>query len=279
MKKVISYILSFSLSIFLIALMCLFIASNTILNKDFLLKQIQENDYYNLIDINIQSEIEGYIKQSGFDKEVFEELYSKEHLKEDIDSIIISLYNGEKTSLNEKVLEDNLRNKIDLYLQTNNITLKQNEQKKVDEFVQKIVDIYVNEVSHPVYLETISKVIIKVEKIIPVVQKSIYGAVIITSILIIVMNIKQVVEGIRYIAISMLSASLFIFCVILLFKNKINIDNILILNSTFSLLVINILKIIIKKFIIVAEIGFVISLITAFLTNMKKIKKTIAKNA
>ena len=247
MKKVISYILSFSLSIFLIALMCLFIASNTILNKDFLLKQIQENDYYNLIDINIQSEIEGYIKQSGFDKEVFEELYSKEHLKEDIDSIIISLYNGEKTSLNEKVLEDNLRNKIDLYLQTNNITLKQNEQKKVDEFVQKIVDIYVNEVSHPVYLETISKVIIKVEKIIPVVQKSIYGAVIITSILIIVMNIKQVVEGIRYIAISMLSASLFIFCVILLFKNKINIDNILILNSTFSLLVINILKIIIKN--------------------------------
>ncbi len=278
MRKIISYFFSICAAILLILSICLCIVSNTVLNSNFLLKKLEENDYYNLIDINIKSEIEGYTKQSGLDAEVFEEIYSKDDLKEDINSMVISMYNGETVNLNGNILEENLRNKINIYIELNNISLNQNEQKRIDEFVQKIVDIYVKEVSHPVYLDTASKIIINARKIIELIINPMYIAVGVLEILIFIINIKHLNEGISFIALSMLIASFFLILTVIIFNWKVKVDYIIVLNTTFTLLVISILKEILQKTIITCIIITGIAVILALTANMKKFKKSIAKN-
>ena len=278
MKKVISFILCLILSILLIVSLVLIVATNTILNQDFIILELESNDYYTLIDTNIKSEIEAYTKQSGLDDEVFENIYSKEHLVEDINSIIISVYNGKESALNESILEDNLRNSINKYLNKNEISLTPSEQIKIDDFVKKIVDIYVKEVSHPVYLDTVSNVILNTNKIVRVIYKAVYIAVLIIAMLIVLINIKNIRDAFIYFAISMLTSAFFNILVFLLFIFRFNINHFLILNSAFTLLVVSIMNSTIKHILFIDLILLIIVIFILDLINIRKFKKTIAKN-
>ena len=277
MKKIISYILSFISAILLIISILIGIISTTVLNENFLFKAIEENDYYTLIDVNIKSQIEGYIQQSGFSEEVFEALYTKEQLKNDIDSTIIGMYGNGKTEVKADEIENNLKKNIDKFITENGIILNDKQQKKIDVYVRKIVDIYVLEVSHPVYFENANKAIITANKIIPIVSKIVYISFAISIILILAINIKDLKVAFIHIAISLLTSAVFIGLEILILSFNVNVDNILILNSSFTLLVISIIKKIISQLIKTAVIISAISIVVIIIFNLKNSKKVLQK--
>lgn len=272
MKKIISYIIAIFMSVCLIAAIILTIVSNTILKCDFTLSMLNKNDYYRLIDTEIKSGFEGYIKQSGFDEKILENIYSKENLKNDIETVIKATYSGEKAKINTESISTNLRNNIDKYLAENNITLNKNEQKNMEEYVQKLIEVYEKEVSHPVYLETVKTIISKTTGMIETARNILYIALVAFAVTVFIINIKDKLDGIKILCTSMLIAALFILLAILFLNLRINIESIMILNTNFSLLVINIIKNILTRFVIISTILTIISILIILVCNARKMK-------
>jgi len=273
MKKIISYIIAIFMSICLIAAIILTVASNTILNCDFTLKILNKNDYYGLIDTEVKSGFEGYIKQSGFDEEILKDIYSKEKLKSDIENVIKATYSGETATIETDSLKTKLKNNIDSYLEENDITLNKNEQKNMEEYVEKLIEVYEKEVSHPVYLEGMQTIISKTTNIIEKARNILFVALAVLAVIVIIINLKDKLNSIKIICTSILTASLFILLGILLLNLRINIENIIILNTNFSLLVINIIKDIIFRFVITDAVLSIISIVIILLCNIKKMNK------
>ena len=277
MKKIISYILSFISAILLIISIFIGTISSTVLNENFLFKAVEEVDYYSMLDTNIKSEIEGYVKQSGFSKEVFESLYTKEQLKEDIDATIIGMYSNGKIEINANTVEENLRKNIEKFIVDNGVKVDEKQQRKIDEYIRKIGNIYKTEISHPVYLDSANKAIITANKIIPKTSKIVYISFAVSIILILAINIKNLKNAFIHIGISLLTASVFIVFEILILNFKVNINHILILNSSFTLLVISIIKKIISQLIKTAVTISVISIVVIIIFNIKNSKKVLQK--
>ena len=283
MKKIISYFLAILLAVFLIATIFILITSNTVLNENFILKLLDENHYYELLSTSIKSGIEEYIQQSGLDNDVFENIYTEENLKQDVKTIITNTYNNTETEINANVVKDNLRRNIDNYLNENNVTLSRQEQKNIDDFVEEVGEVYEKEISHPVYLDTAQKVIIRAKKVISQYGRYVYIAALVSAILILVINIKSIRDVLKYFAISLLTSAFFIIIGITLIRVRVNIDNLLILNSSFTLLITNGIKKIIQKFMYTGA-GFTL-FATVFIPftlknskNTQKNVKTIAKH-
>ena len=283
MKKIISYFLAILLAVFLIATIFILITSNTVLNENFILKLLDENHYYELLSTSIKSGIEEYIQQSGLDNDVFENIYTEENLKQDVKTIITNTYNNTETEINANVVKDNLRRNIDNYLNENNVTLSRQEQKNIDDFVEEVGEVYEKEISQPVYLDTAQKVIIRAKKVISQYGRYVYIAALVSAILILVINIKSIRDVLKYFAISLLTSAFFIIIGITLIRVRVNIDNLLILNSSFTLLITNGIKKIIQKFMYTGA-GFTL-FATVFIPftlknskNTQKNVKTIAKH-
>ena len=271
MKKVISYFISIILAIFLIVSVVLIVTSNTILNCDFILSILNKNDYYGLLDTEIKSDFEGYIKQSGFDNEIFENIYSKEKLKADMENVIKATYGLETVNIDTESIKTNLENNIEKYLSENNISLNSIQQQSMQEYTGKIVEIYEKKVTHPVYLDGMKVIINQVTNIIDSFSYIIYSILGGLALIIIILNIKEIHNAMKYIAISILTAAFFILIGILILKFRINIENILVLNTNFTLIIINIIKEIIKSFI---NIGISMAGVSVLMIGLGNIKNS-----
>lgn len=273
MKKIISYLMSIFIAILFIILIIVEVASNTILDYNFILSILSQNDYYGLLDVEIKSKFENYVKQSGLDSEIFENIYSKDKLKEDMENVIKATYNSEEIKINTQSIETNLKNNIDKYLYENNITLNSEQQENMQEYIRKIIDIYEKEVSHPVYLQTVEIIILKASNIIDNYKNIIYTIALILMLTIMILNLKAIYDGLKYIAIGILIASFFIIIGIIIFNLRINIENIIILNTNFTLIVINFLKNIMIKFVKNGIILAIVSIAIITFCNIKNMKK------
>ena len=80
-----------------------------------------------------------------------------------------------------------------------------------------------------------------------------------------------------HIAISLLTSAIFIGVEIIILNLRVNINNILILNSAFTLLIINIVKKIISQLVQTAVAISVISIVIIIIFNLKNSKKVLQK--
>ena len=278
MKKVISYSLSIVLSIILVIAILIVIAQNTVFNYNFMLKVLDETDYYSLLKTNIDSNVEGYIKQSGLDKEVFENIYSKEQIKSDFTKVLDSIYNNTSADLDTDTVRNKLENNINIFLEENSVSLNNNERKNIDDYIDEIVSIYSKEILHPVYLDAVQKNITKLIIISSQIDKYLFIAIIAVVGGILLIN-RELKETVKYFAISILTAAFFIVIVIGIIKFRIKLDYLVILNSSFSLLIIYGIKKIINKIIYTSIILICFSIVLLLLSLQKKRKKDkIRKN-
>ncbi len=273
MKTVISYLLTAIIAILFIILVILLVINNTILNAHFVFEKLKENDYYSLIEVNIKSGFENYMKQSGLDEDVFKDIYTKQKIKEDVNMIINDIYGIEEKSIDTTIIQKNLENNIDAYLETNNMKLNEEEKHNMQDLIEKIVNVYDSEISHPVYSDLAKKIIPMAKDMVVVIIPIIIGIIFFFVIILFVVNINQKLNTIKYIAVSALIASIFLIICITLTNIRINIDNIVVLNSNFSLVIVNTLKSIMSKFIYIGMIASITSIIIIFLYNMIALRK------
>ena len=270
-KYIISIILAFLLMLSILLTVALQIVSTTILNKDYILGKLDEANYYNNVYEQIKDSLAGYIGPSGLDEEVLENIYTREQVKEDINLIINNIYENKNDKINTEDIKEKLQNNIEASVGSGLLT-KEN-RNSIEDFIDKIADEYVQNISHDPYFEKVGMIINKVKDMIGKVEGIIIFVPIILAVVILLLNIKQISSAVRFIAISILTSGVIGIALKLFIETKINISNILIINDSFSEVIKNVINSILNNINTMSIIGIIGSIVIIVLTNIIKVNR------
>lgn len=281
-KNILSLILSFAIIFAVFLLIGIDILNTKFLNKDYILFKIDELAFYEQISREIESGFEEYIYQSGLPKDVIKDLYSDELLRKDVNNLIDCLYEGKDISLSNETVRNTLDTKIREYLDSQNKKLNSDGEKNIKKFEDLIVKEYKENVNASTTFYTKGYTII--DSVNQIVNKIGNWPQIILGILVlllVLLNIKDLLLAINYLAISSLSIGILIKLGINLLFSNIDFDNLLIFAKSLSNLIVEIVK---ENLYIISEKGnlFIVCgitgiLITAILREPKIIKKTMKR--
>lgn len=270
-RYIISIILAFLLMISILLTVALQIVSSTILNKDYILGKLDEANYYNNVYEQIKDSLAGYIGPSGLDEEVLENIYTREQVKEDINLIINNIYENKNDKINTEDIKEKLQNNIEASVGSGLLT-KENKNS-IEDFIDKIADEYVQNISHDPYFEKVGTIINKAKDMVGKVEGIIIFVPIILAVVILLLNIKQISSAIRFIAISILASGVIGIALKLFIETKINISNILIINDSFSEVIKNVINSILNNINTMSIIGIIVSIVLIVLTNVIKVNR------
>ena len=270
-KNIVSIILAFLLMASILLTVAVQIVSSTILNKDYILGKLEEANYYNNVYEQIKDSLAGYIGPSGLDEEVLENIYTREQVKEDINLIINNIYENKDDKINTEDIKEKLQNNIEASVGSGLLT-KEN-RNSIEDFIDKIADEYVQNISHDPYFEKVGMIINKVKDMIGKVEGIIIFVPIILAVVILLLNIKQISSAIRFIAISILTSGVIGIVIKVFLETKINISNILIINDSFSEVIKNVINSILNNINTMSIIGIIGSIVIIVLTNIIKVNR------
>jgi hypothetical protein len=144
-KKIINYLLQFSLIFFTFTLIFLLIIDRTIFNSKFVINNLNKTNYYETLDTEIKNEMDSYILQSGLDDEVLNNLYDKTDIINNVNESVEKVYLNEEFNVDTTNISKKLESNINEYLNSNNIIVNDNEA--IDNFTNQMVKIYQNKVT------------------------------------------------------------------------------------------------------------------------------------
>lgn len=270
-KKILTvvFILLLMLSILLVTSICL--ASKTILNKDYVLGALENSHYYDQVYDEMKDSLESYIGPSGLDESVLDNLYTKDHVKKDINLVVDNLYEGKKIDINTNELKDQLKINIQSFLVANNVTKQ--DTKAIDEFVNKIANEYAQNISHSTYLSKVENKIVTVKNVVQKMKPIAIGIAVVVLVILLLIHIHTFSEGVRASGIGLLASGLCMIVAQWILKAKVNIDQILILNEAFSNVFKNTLYDILANLQTIAIGSIIVGMVVILLANCVHIMK------
>lgn len=258
-RKIISYILAIILVTLMSATIILSIVNAVVFSKSNVKKQMQKVDYYTEINNIIKESANNYIVQSGFDESIMNNVISKGKINKDIDKVINAIYEGEEVEISTDEIKNSLDKNVQQYIAQNNYKVDAQTQKDIEKFEDKIESIYANSITYS------KSSIKKVVKYFKMVKRMTRVALIASSILLIIFAIITYKTNRATFGISLLATG--IICIFIKCYSSINIavNNILMVNKTFSNLMINIINQVIQYVfiggIILAVLGIALIII------------------
>lgn len=258
-RKIISYILAIILVTLMSATIILSIVNAVVFSKSNVKKQMQKVDYYTEINNIIKESANNYIMQSGFDESIMDNVISKEKINNDIDKVINAIYEGEEVEISTDEIKNSLDKNVQQYIAQNNYKVDAQTQKDIKKFEDKIESIYANSITYS------KSSIKKVVKYFKMAKRMTRVALIASLILLIIFAIITYKTNRATFGISLLATG--IICIFIKCYSSINIavNNILMVNKTFSNLMINIINQVIQYVfiggIILAVLGIALIII------------------
>lgn len=280
LKFILNVVLSFLLVVSIIGIIGLNLVSSKILNKEYVLSKLEETEFYLQISREVQSGFENYIYQSGLPEDIIKDLFTEDMIKSDVNSIFNYIYDDTEIQISDEKVKETLDNRINDYLKEQNRTMNDQGKENIKKFENLIAAEYkynIN-VSSDAY-EIAKEAIQEIRDIYGKVKNIPLIATIIIGLVLIIINIKDLLVGINFISITLLSSGILLNLLQnLVFKN-IDIDNIVVLSTSLSNLLINMAKDILyainsfgNYFIIIGIVGIIITAI------FRSSKKTEAKH-
>lgn len=281
-KTILNIILSFLLIILIAMSIVINILQDKILNKDYILSKMEENQVYLQVSREVDNGFENYIYQSGLPEDIIKDLYTEDTIKNDVNSFINALYDGTEIQISDSIIRETLDKRINEYLVSENKTLNEQGKKNVEKFEDLIVNEYKNNVNaYGSLYKTGHEFLDKLEQVIQNIKFIPIILIIAFIIFLIINNLKNLLLTINYACISLLSLGILIKIGVSIIFSKINIDNILFITKALSNLLINISKEILyicsdyaNLFIVIGIVGI---LIYAIADNVKKVDVNTAK--
>ena len=219
----------------------------TIFNKEYVLEQMENNNFYSETYKLVESGFENYIGQSGLDEEVIKNICTEDKIKNDINIILSNIYEGTNEKIDTSEISNNLNSNID----KENVRTSSNS-KAIDEFVEHICQSYKDTIISTSYENTINEKYSKITQKITKVQNILIIAIIISIIGVIALNVKDVLKLLFWTESAVLSSAVMQLAITTVIKSKVNIDGIKIFNDAFSNIVVTIIKDILSKINIIA---------------------------
>lgn len=219
----------------------------TIFNKEYVLEQMETNNFYSETYKLVESGFENYIGQSGLDEEVIKNICTEDKIKNDINIILSNIYEGTNEKIDTSEISNNLNSNID----KENVRISSNS-KAIDEFVEHICQSYKDTIISTSYENTINEKYSKITQKITKVQNILIIAIIISIIGVIALNVKDILKLLFWTESAVLSSAVMQLAITTVIKSKVNIDGIKIFNDAFSNIVVTIIKDILSKINIIA---------------------------
>lgn len=219
----------------------------TIFNKEYVLEQMENNNFYSETYKLVESGFENYIGQSGLDEEVIKNICTEDKIKNDINIILSNIYEGTNEKIDTSEISNNLNSNID----KENVRTSSNS-KAIDEFVEHICQSYKDTIISTSYENTINEKYSKITQKITKVQNILIITIIISIIGVIALNVKDILKLLFWTESAVLSSAVMQLAITTVIKSKVNIDGIKIFNDAFSNIVVTIIKDILSKINIIA---------------------------
>lgn len=252
-KNIISFILKFFLSTVIILLMSLIILKSTLLNKEYIKDVLVKENYYEKLSKSTKEEMKNYLIQSGFTEEIINNIYTTQDIKNDINKLIDQVYSNSKITINTDKLKANLESNITSYLEEKNIELSNSNE--LDKFVELISNVYKDEVGIVDYLNIFQKVYLSISKLI---MPAIITLVLLTVIFI---TLLLLLKSKYILSLPLLTLTFTYLTISLYLKDKIAIDNLLILSKDISSIIKYIFLDIINKINTISLGSFTIAIV------------------
>ena len=238
MNKVIETIIK----IILVALLfvCIFtfgilnILSKTIFSQEYTLEMLDKSNYYANIYSQIKSDFRNYIYQSGLDENVIDDIITLDEVKADTQRIVSGLYNGLHEEINTDKIAERLNTNIDTSLNGRKIDNKTREQINI--FVDQITTQYKETMTKTEYENQIYKYYSKAEKMIDIGKKTSIILAAILGIIIIVTYFRKLFKNVAYVGTAVFATGLAYYIMENYITQKVQIENLTILNDAITLL-------------------------------------------
>ena len=225
-KIILTYILSFlgALTLFLMVLLGSVIPYTS--SPKRVLKELENQNYYERLASNIEQEMKLDILSSGLPTTVLEGIYNKEMIKEEIENSLKSTYQHQDYKINTSKVEENLKKNIEEYLAKNNIVIT--DEESLLNYVNDTVSTYASGINLYGYSKYIKEAIKKI-------KAPLTGIMIGLSLfeIIILFGIFKLCQEKHYEAICYTTA-FFLFLVRSYFINHVDIKHLFLFNEIFS---------------------------------------------
>ena len=239
-KSIFRYIFAIVLTISIGIYFVINIVSSTILNKNYVLKKLDETGYYDKVYGYANSNFEKYIIQSGLDKSVLEGIITRDDVVNDTQKIITNIFSNIEETINTDNLKTKLHANIDAA--TQGMIVTEEQKASLNGFVDEISKEYLNTIAHFDYEKDIFNACHKLDFVLDVTKKLvlIFAAVSVFGLL--VSAGKRFYKFVASIGFTLFTCGL-VFLIINIFVNsKVNIQTITILNDAFSFVIREILS-------------------------------------
>lgn len=165
-KALFYYLSLFIASCLLLVFFLGVLVKDTVLNPDYIIKQLEKNDYIEKLSDDIYDEMTNYIIQSGLEDSVLENIYTKEMVEEEVKDLVYHFYQGKEMKIDTTKIKENLEKNIISHLEQNNIKVA--DQKALDDFVNQILTVYSDKISFSQSLSPLQSKLGKIEKLLNV---------------------------------------------------------------------------------------------------------------
>ena len=213
------------------------IAFSTILDKEYIIKKLEETNFYSETYKLVESSFENYIDQSGLEEVVLKNICTEDKVKRDINIILSNIYDGKQEEIDITEISNKLNSNID----AQNVRTTKNSEA-IDEFVKHICQAYKDTIISTKYDKTINNKYEQIVKIMGQVEKIVITVLIINAILLILLNIKNIIQILLNIQTIALATTVIQFIIPGIIKTNVNISGIKVFNEAFSNSVVVIIK-------------------------------------
>lgn len=273
-KEIIKYVIATIIALAVLALILINVFSSSILNKEYIFSKLREQNYYEKIYNDVESNFENYIYQSGLDEDVLTEIVTKAKIEQDTKLIINNIYDG----MNEKVSTEEIRTKLNENIQKSlNGKISNAEQNSINTFIDTICKEYETTISHTNYENKINSVIKKTNQYVNVAKKALMVVIGVLAIILILLSMKRIYRIIAKIGTIFTIDGSILVIVEKYINSKIKIDTITILNSATSDVLRSILNEILNNILkygsVLLALGIVLIIIYGFIKSARKLNR------
>ena len=233
--KILNAVLVVVLTVCIIGIVILKVASSTILKETYVHKMMVESKYYDNLYEEIKSNFENYIGPSGFDENILDDICSKQDIQNDTEKILDNIYEGKGEKINTEEIKSRIIDKINQKVQEQDNIITEKMQASIKKFAETIADEYINTISHTEYEEQLNSLYKEITKLVEIAQKALFFTIAIIVSLLIVLNIKNLYCSALSIGIAICSSGAFIIAIYYIIHSNVKISQLKILNNAISL--------------------------------------------
>lgn len=271
-KNIITFIFTISLTILIMLYVIIKLFSSTILNENYVISKLEENDYYKKTYELVEGNFEQYIQQSGLDEIVLKDIITQDEIRKDTINILNNIYKGIDEEISTKSVKEKLTQNIDKSLE--NRKLSSSEKEAINSFIDKIGDEYENTIFRTNYEKSLNNTYKKYVKLSSIVEKTLLVGIGISIIFILIINTRKIYKSVSAIGVSMISSGVIFIILKIYINTKIKIQTITVLNNVVSTTLRNIIQELLDNIItygiIFSVIGIALIILSNLIHNIKK---------